>query len=60
MPLTNTVKTLFEMMKQEVKGTVARKVFLSVRNFHDLYHILSILVNLRIKITLFFTGELVQ
>lgn len=60
MPLTNTVKTLFEMMKQEVKGTVARKVFLSVRIFHDLYHILSILVNLRIKITLFFTGELVQ
>lgn len=49
MPLTNTVKTLFEMMKQEVKGTV----FLSVRIFHDLYHILSILVNLRIKITLF-------
>lgn len=31
----------------------ARKVFLSVRIFHDLYHILSILVNLRIKITLF-------
>lgn len=53
MPLTNTVKTLFEMMKQEVKGTVARKVFLSVRIFHDLYHILSIHVNLRIKITLF-------
>lgn len=53
MPLTNTVKTLFEMMKQEVKGKVARKVFLSVRIFHDLYHILSILVNLRIKITLF-------
>lgn len=47
------MKTLFEMTKQEVKGTVARKVFLSVRIFHDLYDILSMLVNLRIKITLF-------
>lgn len=51
MPLTNTVKTLFEMMKQEAKGKVARKGFLSVRIVNDLYNTISMHVNLRVKIT---------